>query len=354
MAVEPEHLYSLATAAYLVTSLVVAAVRWFHMCRPYDRNPNYYYPGRGTTATIHLCSLVLLPYVLFPESEAAYMIVKAYFLPVICYFLTILLFSYFGTVMQWRRRREITLVMGVPAALSLLSAPLLSGDPYAHWAIIGPGIIMTAGAIFALQTVLRWAKGIDVEEYSNPRDFPVRFAHKSTRLLVLALILLWVAALSGSHAVMAIVQLVLCVITVLVLITALHPQRNRSFEEEFELPSAGNAPAPQAAPALTPSKSKHIVAAIRRVVEEQEGFLDPHLTIQEVADRCGYSRTYIANILKTEFGGFFNYVNTLRLNYADTYLKEHPRASQSELAEESGFGSRQSFYTVRAKFRAGE
>ena len=39
------YFYSLAAALYINTCLVVAAVRWFHMCRPYDRNPHYYYPG---------------------------------------------------------------------------------------------------------------------------------------------------------------------------------------------------------------------------------------------------------------------------------------------------------------------
>lgn len=31
------YFYSLAAALYINTCLVVAAVRWFHMCRPYNR-----------------------------------------------------------------------------------------------------------------------------------------------------------------------------------------------------------------------------------------------------------------------------------------------------------------------------
>jgi hypothetical protein len=44
-------------------------------------------------------------------------------------------------------------------------------------------------------------------------------------------------------------------------------------------------------------------------------------------------------VFATEFGGFFNYVNSLRLNYADTYRKEQPDAKLSEVISESGFGS---------------
>lgn len=62
---------------------------------------------------------------------------------------------------------------------------------------------------------------------------------------------------------------------------------------------------------------------------------------------CSTCRTYIARVFATEFGGFFNYVNSLRLNYADTYRKEHPDAKLSEVISESGFGSRTTYYKVR-------
>lgn len=41
MVASPTYLYGLA-AVYVTTCLVVAAVRWFHMCRPYDHKPGYY------------------------------------------------------------------------------------------------------------------------------------------------------------------------------------------------------------------------------------------------------------------------------------------------------------------------
>lgn len=59
----------------------------------------------------------------------------------------------------------------------------------------------------------------------------------------------------------------------------------------------------------------------------------------------------MAGIFKTEFGGFFHYVNTLRLRYADEYRAAHPKASVAEIAEASGFGSRQSYYSVKETIR---
>ena len=52
-----QYFYGIAAASFVVTSLVIATVRWFHMCRPYDRNPKYFYPGRKATTIIYLSAL---------------------------------------------------------------------------------------------------------------------------------------------------------------------------------------------------------------------------------------------------------------------------------------------------------
>ncbi len=45
---------------------------------------------------------------------------KAYFLPGELFFLAILLFSYFGTIMHWRKWRVPTLILGLVASTALL------------------------------------------------------------------------------------------------------------------------------------------------------------------------------------------------------------------------------------------
>lgn len=211
---------------------------------------------------------------------------------------------------------------------------------------------MTGVCLFAVKTVLRWTARIDVEEYSNPEDYPVNFARKMVRLLLFTVVLLWVAALSDSRAVMAVLQLLLVGASVLMLISALHPHRTGAPEQEQPAPEE---PASQVySYKISPAKAKSIAAAIRQVVEEQQAFLDPHLTLQDVATRCGYNRTYVAGIFKSEFGGFFRYVNGLRLRHADEYNAAHPSATIAEIAEASGFGSRQSYYAVKEQMGKGE
>ena len=345
----------MATAMYIMASIVIATVRWFHMCRPYDRNPLYYYPGRKAFTILYLMSFTLVPYLFFPETNGAWLLVKAYFLPVTLYFITILLFSYFGTVMHWRKWRRPTLLLGGAALLALVAGPLtsilmgdsLNGLLVGNIIILTLGVIMTGTCFLAVKIVLRWAERFDVEEYSNPEDYPVNFARKMARIAMTTIVILWAAALLDNRTVMAFVQLIIAGASLKMLISALYPQRkgNPEMEEENE-EEASEKPATKVySYKLSPTKAKTIANAIRKEVEQEQAFLDPHLTLQDVSLRCGFNRTYVAGIFKTEFGGFFRYVNSLRLQYADEYHAAHPKASIAEIAEASGFGSRQSYYS---------
>ena len=66
--------------------------------------------------------------------------------------------------------------------------------------------------------------------------------------------------------------------------------------------------------------------------------------------RCGRSnpdRTTLSGLFKAELGGFFSYVNRLRLAHVAAYQKAHPEARLQEALEASGFNSRQAYYNVK-------
>ena len=120
------HVCGLLAALFITVGLVVAAVRWFHMCRPYDRNPHYYYPGRPFVVGIYLNALVLIPYALHPESADAWYLARFYFLPVTLFHFVILLFSYFGIIMHWRKLQLPVFLMGGTVAMAMLAAWVLA------------------------------------------------------------------------------------------------------------------------------------------------------------------------------------------------------------------------------------
>lgn len=358
MAPTVSYLCGMAATVFVAVSLVIAAVRWFHMCRPYDRNPRYYYPGRPFVTGIYLNALMLLPYALDPANSDAWYLARMFSLPVTLFHFTILLFSYFGTVMQWKQWRLPITIVGVPVVLALLAAfvmAVLPGDqtgsvaPTLSWAVLYVlGIIVTAVCITAMAVVLIWAGRFDTDDFSNPADFPVTAARRWVILTVVNVVFVWINAIVAQPALMAVVMLLFAISSVILIISALHPHRSRPAQDESE---AGEDAANPGAPAQDHSRKRQqeIIAAINTVVVEQKAYLDAHLTIQDIADRCGYSRSALSSLFKAEFGGFFNYINRLRLQHVETYQKEHPGSSIQEAALESGFNTRQNYYSVKSK-----
>ncbi len=92
--------------------------------------------------------------------------------------------------------------------------------------------------------------------------------------------------------------------------------------------------------------NSNLIKTIRVEVEERQAFLDPSLTLASLAERCRTNRTYVSSALM-DLGGFFYYVNHLRLSYAASWRKKHSDSTLEEVALASGFNSRQTFYNVR-------
>ena len=354
------YLLGLAAAVYVTTCLVCAAVRWFHMCRPYNREPRYYYPGRPYVTGAWLSSLCLLPYVLNPENADAWFLARLYFLPVTLYHFVIILSSYFGSVMHRKKWLLPTVIAGVPVAVALIAAVVLAvlpgiqiEDPAVmKFVLYILGILITTVCLASITVVLVWAGRFDPDDFSNPDDFPVKQARKWTAIIILNVVMCWAGTLIGSREALAVLQLMIAFCAVLFVISALHPNRNRPVEE----PSAeAVSDAAQLYHRSLPRKKQvEILEAIRIVVEQKQAFLEPHLTLQDVADRCGYNRTYISGLIKNDMGGFFSYVNGLRLTYVDEYLRQHPDSTLSEAIDAAGFGSRPTYYSVKSKLRAGQ
>ena len=360
------YLCGMAAAIYLAVGLAMSAVRWFHMCRPYDRKPSYYYPGRPFAAGILLSPLILLPYALHPDSGDAWYLARLFFLPATLYHFTILLFAYFGSVMQWKKWRTPVMSVGILLSLFLLAACTLAvwpgeqvggaviGRTFADIVLYALGIVVTVFCFSSVVIVMRWARLFDEDDYSNPADFPVVMARRWLVLTVVNAVLCWTGALSASKAVMAVIILLFTVSIVLFIISVLHPHRSRPPESEEDMPgeeetSDSGARESASRRNIPAERRKEILAAIRDVVERQEAFLEPHLTLQDVAVRSGYNRTYVSSIIKSEYGGFFHYVNRLRLRHVDAWLKAHPGATVLEAIESSGFNSRQAYHSVKSK-----
>ena len=99
--------YGLAAMLYLATCWMFAIVRWFHTCNePKERRP-YIWPDRKMQVLCYLCSIVLVPYVVDPTNQAAWMLMKSYFPATYYFYCGLLLLCYAGTVKQWNRWKSV-------------------------------------------------------------------------------------------------------------------------------------------------------------------------------------------------------------------------------------------------------
>ena len=94
----------------------------------------------------------------------------------------------------------------------------------------------------------------------------------------------------------------------------------------------------------------NLFTRFQSLMVNEQLFLQPSLSLQDVAERLHTNKTYISKLVNNTFNlGFPELLNTLRVDYAEQYLLSHRSAKQSEVAKACGFLSASSFNNVFKK-----
>ncbi|MGJ8725714.1 MAG: helix-turn-helix transcriptional regulator [Roseibacillus sp.] len=100
---------------------------------------------------------------------------------------------------------------------------------------------------------------------------------------------------------------------------------------------------------LGDERAERIAAKLEKVMAEDSLFLDPDLSLGKLANHLGVRPNYLSQSLNTVMGeSFFGYVNRLRAREAEKALRESDE-TVLQIAYDSGFNSRSSFYTTFKK-----
>jgi AraC-like DNA-binding protein len=202
------------------------------------------------------------------------------------------------------------------------------------------------------------------DDYSNTTDFPSRYARRVIIFPLLHTLPVWAVVVADSQMGMAALQSLYIVFNICFLIYVLPSHRTNLIKDSEDNScedsngedangeeTSGEDASDSDGNNATDYKTELIKQQIYKAVVEDRLFLKPHLTLEDVASKCRYGRTYLSKVFKQELGGFFNYINELRLNYADEYIRNHPLATLDEVAMASGFTSRQAFYSVKRRLK---
>ena len=138
-----EVIYSDACLVFVVTGIFCAAVRWFHMCRPFDKEAYYFYPARWQVSFFFAAVVMELPYVFAPSSSAVWNYIRIFGILYCPMCLSSIFLRYFRQrgLDEWGDR----LFVGVPMLMLLVLMTL---------AVAGSSLLAESSAILMLAVVL--------------------------------------------------------------------------------------------------------------------------------------------------------------------------------------------------------
>ena len=116
--------------------------------------------------------------------------------------------------------------------------------------------------------------------------------------------------------------------------------------EEEEMEVELDAPAE-----LAEERTNRIASEIEQFVNTEAAYLDPHLKLEQVVERCSFSRKYVTKVFIERYGGFADYVNGLRITYYEHYRAQHPNSTEEAAAEASGFTSFKAYAKAKERLR---
>lgn len=93
-----------------------------------------------------------------------------------------------------------------------------------------------------------------------------------------------------------------------------------------------------------------LLSRFQNLMVKEQLFLQPSLTLGDVADRLHTNKTYVSKLVNNTYNlGFPELLNTLRIDYAEQYIITHKDAKQDEIATACGFLSASSFNSIFKK-----
>lgn len=124
----------------------------------------------------------------------------------------------------------------------------------------------------------------------------------------------------------------------------------KEFDNQFDtVESVLNVPDTDRQEALEKMRES-IAEKLDRYLIGEQMFLKRDLTINLVADKLGVFKDELSDYISYRYDmSFQNYINMLRIGYAEKYLMSHDRATQNEIALECGFSGASSFNSAFSK-----
>lgn len=239
---QPENFYSLACYTYILSGVICAIVRWFHMCRPFDQRSDYFYPARRQVTFFYAATALQLPYMLCPGDPGSWFFARSFgilYYPV-CF--ALLYHRFFQMRHLWSKKLSIAYFCSPFLLLGALFVIVVFHQndlllPYKRlWEciMVCVSILLTYRLVKECRWVAKKVESYHTQNYSNESDFPFTFAKNMLYLPAVWLIVMWTLFLLDNQMVKAFIDLIIAAWHVLFLCRILHPSRPVSSKRNID------------------------------------------------------------------------------------------------------------------------
>ena len=239
---QPENFYSLACYTYILSGVICAFVRWFHMCRPFDQRRDYFYPARRQVTFFYAATALQLPYMLCPGDPGSWFFARSFgilYYPV-CF--ALLYHRFFQMRHLWSKKLSIAYFCSPFLLLGALFVIVVFHQndlllPYKRlWEciMVCVSILLTYRLVKECRWVAKKVESYHTQNYSNESDFPFTFAKNMLYLPAVWLIVMWTLFLLDNQMVKAFIDLIMAAWHVLLLCRILHPSRPVSSKRSID------------------------------------------------------------------------------------------------------------------------
>ncbi len=343
-------------ALLLFVFLFCGLLRSCDLWRFSGRDITELYPARREASSAYFAVMLLIPCVLFPlSSPATRILVRCFWILYIPVTSSIAFRKFFFTDTTGETKYPSPLFLAaVPAAVLVALFIMACADTTSvpQEILLGTagvtGLFSGYCMIHTVSTVLYRTFGKSNIPDTHDR-FPRRFALGISILPVLALIMAWTVFAADTPRWYTAIAATCTIAGMAVLAVILHPQRERRAVAMREKPIR-----PEKKSILSDAQLDRLERRIRRTVEVQCLYLDPGLNRNTLKEKLDINHSYLSEVFTQRFGSLNRYVNMLRMKHAVRYADEHPEAKLTEVAQNSGFGSMNTFYRTKKLYEAGE
>lgn len=239
---QPENFYSLACYTYILSGVICAIVRWFHMCRPFDQRGDYFYPARRQVTFFYAATALQLPYMLCPGDPGSWFFARSFgilYYPV-CF--ALLYHRFFQMRHLWSKKLSIAYFCSPFLLLGALFVIVVFHQndlllPYKRlWEciMVCVSILLTYRLVKECRWVAKKVESYHTQNFSNESDFPFTFAKNMLYLPAVWLIVMWTLFLLDNQMFKAFIDLIMAAWHVLLLCRILHPSRPVSSKRSID------------------------------------------------------------------------------------------------------------------------